>query len=255
MNGGPLIEGRRFRFISSASWLLLALVELADAGRNFWLRSQISPDDNLPALIRVSVLTPAAAVLAALAALIAFGAQRRLAPAMRWRRTGVIIFWMYALWLLAQGGLGVPHGVVVAGLSAIGFVAIGRAAANADVEPFEVVEAGLPVHETPSGLRFQDVEVGIGPLASRGRTAVVHYTGWLASGRKFDSSRDRGRPFEFKVGDGRVIAAWDEGVATMHQHGRRRLIVPPELGYGASGTGPIPPNATLVFEVELVDVR
>jgi peptidylprolyl isomerase len=97
--------------------------------------------------------------------------------------------------------------------------------------------------------------VGTGPSPRAGQTAVVHYTGTLTDGTKFDSSRDRNQPFNFRIGLGEVIKGWDEGVATMKVGGRRKLTVPPALGYGASGTGPIPPNATLVFDVELLEVR
>jgi FKBP-type peptidyl-prolyl cis-trans isomerase len=113
----------------------------------------------------------------------------------------------------------------------------------------------LTLNEEPSGLKWQDLEVGAGRLAVD-KTAVVHYTGWLEDGTKFDSSLDRGRPFTFPVGAGQVIKGWDEGVATMKVGGKRRLVIPPGLGYGARGAGGvIPPNATLVFEVELVDVK
>ena len=111
-----------------------------------------------------------------------------------------------------------------------------------------------PIDEQPSGLKWQDIEVGTGPLAVD-KTAVVHYTGWLEDGTKFDSSLDRGRPFSFPVGAGRVIKGWDEGVATMKVGGKRRLIVPSGLGYGDRGTGPIPGGATLIFDVELLEVR
>ena len=108
----------------------------------------------------------------------------------------------------------------------------------------------------PSGLRYQDVAVGSGEEATAGRTAVVHYTGWLPDGKKFDSSRDRGEPFSFPLGAGQVIAGWDQGVAGMKVGGRRKLVIPPELGYGASGAPPdIPPNSTLVFDVELLGVQ
>ena len=108
----------------------------------------------------------------------------------------------------------------------------------------------------PSGLRYQDVAVGSGEEATAGRTAVVHYTGWLPDGKKFDSSRDRGEPFSFPLGAGQVIAGWDQGVAGMKVGGRRKLVIPSELGYGASGAAPdIPPNATLVFDVELLGVQ
>ncbi|HXE57780.1 MAG TPA: FKBP-type peptidyl-prolyl cis-trans isomerase [Gemmatimonadales bacterium] len=108
---------------------------------------------------------------------------------------------------------------------------------------------------TPSGLYLRDVRAGSGTEAGAGRAVVVHYTGWLPDGRKFDSSRDAGRPFEFTLGAGQVIRGWDEGVAGMRVGGRRQLVIPPELGYGAAGVGPIPPHSTLVFEVELLEVR
>lgn len=109
---------------------------------------------------------------------------------------------------------------------------------------------------TPSGLKYKDLAPGTGDEARKGKVAVVHYTGWLVDGTKFDSSLDRGQPFEFPIGGGRVIKGWDEGVARMKGGGKRRLVIPPELGYGASGAGAvIPPDATLIFEVELLQVR
>ena len=110
--------------------------------------------------------------------------------------------------------------------------------------------------ETSSGLKYIDLQEGDGESPSSGATAVVHYTGWLLDGTKFDSSVDRGEPFSFRVGQGQVIGGWDEGVASMKVGGKRKLIVPPDLGYGARGAGGgIPPNATLVFDVELLEVR
>lgn len=109
---------------------------------------------------------------------------------------------------------------------------------------------------TSSGLQYSDLVVGTGATPKVGQLAVVHYTGWLTNGKKFDSSLDRGEPFTFPLGQKRVIAGWDEGVATMMVGGKRRLTIPPNLGYGERGAGGvIPPNATLVFEVELLDVR
>jgi peptidylprolyl isomerase len=109
--------------------------------------------------------------------------------------------------------------------------------------------------KTPSGLFYQDKTVGTGATAAAGKTVSVHYTGWLPDGTKFDSSRDRNEPFDFPLGAGHVIPGWDEGVAGMKVGGRRLLVIPPNLGYGPNGTGPIPPNATLVFDVELLGVH
>jgi FKBP-type peptidyl-prolyl cis-trans isomerase FkpA len=110
--------------------------------------------------------------------------------------------------------------------------------------------------KTPSGLRYQDVAQGEGKTAAAGRMVRVHLTGWLPNGEKFDSSRDRDEPFEFSLGAGQVIAGWDEGVAGMKVGGKRKLVIPPDLAYGTAGAPPdIPPGATLVFEVELLDVR
>lgn len=109
---------------------------------------------------------------------------------------------------------------------------------------------------TASGLQYRDDAVGSGQEAKAGDHVVVHYTGMLTDGRKFDSSRDRDEPFEFPLGAGNVIRGWDEGVAGMKPGGKRRLVIPPQLGYGARGAGNvIPPNATLVFDVELVRIR
>lgn len=106
-----------------------------------------------------------------------------------------------------------------------------------------------------SSLQVEDLQVGAGAEASPGQQVSVHYTGWLTNGQKFDSSLDRGSPFQFELGAGKVIKGWDQGVAGMKVGGKRKLTIPPELGYGARGAGGvIPPNATLVFEVELLGV-
>ena len=142
---------------------------------------------------------------------------------------------------------------VVAFAAAFGLIAVG-ASTTAMAQA-----AGKPM-TTPSGLQITDSKVGTGATPKTGQTCVMHYTGWLyvngAKGQKFDSSVDRGQPFEFPIGVRRVIAGWDEGVATMKVGGKRTLIIPPALGYGARGAGgAIPPNATLMFDVELLAVK
>ncbi|MGB5963039.1 MAG: FKBP-type peptidyl-prolyl cis-trans isomerase [Coleofasciculaceae cyanobacterium] len=108
---------------------------------------------------------------------------------------------------------------------------------------------------TPSGLKYKEITEGTGATPKTGQTVIVHYTGTLEDGTKFDSSRDRNSPFSFKIGQGQVIKGWDEGLSTMKVGGRRELIIPAELGYGARGAGGvIPPNATLIFDVELLRI-
>jgi peptidylprolyl isomerase len=128
-----------------------------------------------------------------------------------------------------------------------------------ETRPATAQETGKTM-TTASGLKITDSKVGTGESPKSGQTCVMHYTGWLyqdgKKGAKFDSSVDRGKPFEFPLGVGMVIKGWDEGVATMKVGGARTLIIPPELGYGARGAGGvIPPNATLIFEVELLGVK
>lgn len=113
-----------------------------------------------------------------------------------------------------------------------------------------------PPTTTPSGLQYIDVVQGTGPEARPGQRVTVHYTGWLTDGTKFDSSRDRNDPFQFALGGGQVIQGWDQGVAGMRVGGQRRLIIPANLGYGTRGAaGVIPPNATLIFDVELLKAQ
>lgn len=115
---------------------------------------------------------------------------------------------------------------------------------------------GAQVITTDTGLRYQELVVGQGATPAPGQTVVVQYTGWLQNGQKFDSSYDHGQPFSFPLATGQVIKGWDEGVATMRVGGKRRLLVPPELGYGAAGVqGTIPPNSTLIFDVELCNLQ
>src|ERR1700719_3474352 len=135
------------------------------------------------------------------------------------------------------------------------------ATAVVTIDAFPVIAqpTGKPM-TTPSGLQIIDTKVGAGASPKTGQTCVMHYTGWLyengAKGKKFDSSVDRGQPFEFPIGTHRVIAGWDEGVATMKVGGKRTLIIPPQLGYGERGAGSaIPPNATLIFDVELIGIK
>jgi FKBP-type peptidyl-prolyl cis-trans isomerase len=130
----------------------------------------------------------------------------------------------------------------------------------ADVKAAVGAATASKVVTTPSGLKYEDVKVGTGAEAKSGQNATVHYTGWLwadgKKGNKFDSSKDRGQPFSFPLGGGRVIKGWDEGVQGMKPGGTRMLTIPSELGYGARGAGgAIPPNATLLFEVELIESK
>jgi peptidylprolyl isomerase len=126
--------------------------------------------------------------------------------------------------------------------------------------PIATAQTVGKIMTTASGLQIIDIKVGTGPACRTGQTCVMHYTGWLykdgVKGQKFDSSVDRGEPFEFPLGRHQVIAGWDEGIATMKVGGKRTLIIPPDLGYGARGAGGvIPPNATLMFDVELLGVK
>ncbi|HZZ81729.1 MAG TPA: FKBP-type peptidyl-prolyl cis-trans isomerase [Gemmataceae bacterium] len=141
------------------------------------------------------------------------------------------------------------------GLIALLFLAM-LAMTAAESEGGDKKKEDEKVITTKSGLKYVDQKVGDGKEAKAGTTVVVHYTGTLTNGKKFDSSRDRNRPFDFELGAGMVIKGWDEGVAGMKVGGKRKLIIPPDLGYGAKGAGNvIPGNATLIFEVELLQVK
>ncbi|ABD07631.1 Peptidylprolyl isomerase [Rhodopseudomonas palustris HaA2] len=152
-----------------------------------------------------------------------------------------------------------PFAPRASAMLAIAFVAALSATATLTMSTPAMSESAKTV-TTPSGLKIEDATVGSGASPARGQICVMHYTGWLyengVKGKKFDSSVDRNEPFEFPIGMGRVIKGWDEGVASMKVGGKRTLIIPPELGYGARGAGGvIPPNATLIFEVELLGVK
>lgn len=117
-------------------------------------------------------------------------------------------------------------------------------------------KATAPKYTDVKALKIEEVKKGKGVEAKAGKTVVVHYTGWLTNGTKFDSSVDRGEPFSFNLGTGQVIPGWDKGVAGMKKGGKRKLHIPPDMGYGPNGAPPvIPPNATLIFDVELLDVK
>ena len=128
---------------------------------------------------------------------------------------------------------------------------------NEDEEPQDLPVPRVVAEEdytvTQSGLKYFDFEEGAGELVETDALVTVHYNGWLTNGVLFDSSILRGRPFQFFLGRGMVIQGWDEGIQGMRVGGQRQLVIPPSLGYGASGTGSIPPNATLIFEVEILD--
>jgi peptidylprolyl isomerase len=146
---------------------------------------------------------------------------------------------------------------------AAAFIALTAAMGSISIDSHQspaLAQAKGKIMTTASGLQIEDSVVGTGASPAKGQTCVMHYTGWLyengVKGKKFDSSVDRNEPFEFPIGMSRVIKGWDEGVSTMKVGGKRTLIIPPEMGYGARGAGGvIPPNATLVFDVELLGVK
>jgi len=144
---------------------------------------------------------------------------------------------------------------------ALGLIAVGLASLAAAVFVLVAVvldDGGAKLGDevtTDSGLKYVDLEAGTGATPAAGQTVFVHYTGTLEDGTVFDSSLERGEPLDFVLGTGEVIRGWDEGIATMKVGGLRKLIIPPELAYGSAGRGSIPPNATLIFEVKLVEVR
>ena len=130
-------------------------------------------------------------------------------------------------------------------------------AKDAKVTTTDKAKKEIKTVTTPSGLKYEELVAGAGPQPKTGDIVKVHYTGWLTNGKKFDSSVDRGQPFEFHVGRGEVIKGWDEGVGSMKVGSKRKLTIPPDLGYGSQnvGNGLIPPNSTLVFEVELLGIK
>ena len=152
-------------------------------------------------------------------------------------------------------------------LGALAMTGCNKAAETpAATNPAETPAAEVPAVEPPASatgsvtadvteLKIEDVKVGTGAEAKTGDTVSVHYKGWLTDGTKFESSKDSGRPFAFQVGQGMVIKGWDDGVAGMKVGGVRKLTIPADMGYGAQGSGPIPPNATIVFEIELLAVK
>lgn len=121
----------------------------------------------------------------------------------------------------------------------------------------EASQSEKPMSETQnaSSMKIEEIKAGTGATPAKGDTVVVHYTGWLTNGQKFDSSKDRNEPFSFTLGVGQVIKGWDEGFAGMKEGGQRKLTIPPEMGYGQRNVGPIPANSTLIFEVELIRVE
>lgn len=171
------------------------------------------------------------------------------------RRTSLLLF--LGLFLACGGGDGddtADRAASDAGASGLDTAAVTGQPDELDYAP----ELGVDLSEmtrTESGLYYRVKQVGDGTAAAPGDTVVVHYTGWLADGTTFDSSRERGEPATFPLSQGGLIAGWLEGVSGMKEGGRKLLVLPPDLAYGTEGSGPIPPNAVLVFDVELLEVR
>jgi FKBP-type peptidyl-prolyl cis-trans isomerase len=147
---------------------------------------------------------------------------------------------------------------------ALGLVFVGCSGKKADEggntnvpakSPERPTESSNPTTTTDTGLQIQDITEGTGATAETGKVVAMHYTGWLMDGKKFQSSLDRGKPYTIKLGAGEVIKGWDEGIVGMKVGGKRKLTIPPNLAYGEAGRGPIPPNSTLVFEVDLMSVK
>jgi FKBP-type peptidyl-prolyl cis-trans isomerase len=161
-----------------------------------------------------------------------------------------LTYWLAALAIIALAGC-------AAGRAGRGPAALpATPATQQSTQPAAPSATAASEVTTPSGLKYQDLVVGNGTMAEDGMTVSVHYTGWLTDGTKFDSSLDRGQPFDFTIGAGQVIRGWDQGVKGMHVGGKRKLTIPPDLGYGDRGAGGvIPPGATLVFDVELLSVK
>jgi FKBP-type peptidyl-prolyl cis-trans isomerase len=163
-------------------------------------------------------------------------------------------FLVGSIWMICSGVLGSLLSLTISNIDAIAFTNI------LQQQPIEnqmalAINKGAKTITTPSGLKYTVIKAGKGATPKPGQTVFVHYTGTLTNGKKFDSSRDRGEPFSFKLGEGRVIPGWDEALSTMKVGDRRKLTIPPKLGYGAAGAGQdIPPNATLIFDVELLKI-
>jgi FKBP-type peptidyl-prolyl cis-trans isomerase len=159
-----------------------------------------------------------------------------------------------SMWMLSSGILGAFLQFAISNTAAI---AVANISPQRPMENTIALAAskGAKTITTPSGLKYTTLKVGKGATPKPGQTVFVHYTGTLTNGKKFDSSRDKGEPFSFPVGQGRVIPGWDEALNTMKVGERRKLTIPPKLGYGAAGAGgTIPPNATLIFDVELLKI-